>query len=274
MKSFHPKDLKELLSIKDSIRRDGSSPYLGFYRGQIFDWPIKPSITRNKNLTIDEILKIEKLFFSNFHEEELGIKILQHFEKDTTKYAQDWHNLFQAQHLGFYTRLTDWTQEFDHAMLFATDDESNEHENSEGVIWIYKCPYDDNQLINFNRPEDDKYFDISPFELDKAYMVKHYSQFSDDFENFAAEIRRFRQDGSFIISKSEDIIKPIEEIDYINYYLEKIIISSDLKKEIKEYLPATLKDYFYYGSSTENENAVINIKNITTKKNNELFWSK
>ncbi|WP_419494914.1 FRG domain-containing protein [Chryseobacterium bernardetii] len=274
MKTFRPNTLEELLSFSKKIRRDGLSPYLAFFRGQINDWPIKPSITRNPDLSDTDILEKEKIFFENYNEETLKINVLEHFDKDYTKYAQEWHNLFQAQHLGFYTRLTDWSQDFNSAMFFAIDDESKTYIDHDGVIYLYECPYYGDQLINFQREEDYKFFDQNPFDLNKAYMVKHHSQFPDDFENYAGEIRRFRQDGSFIILTSEDINKPIEEIPYINHYLTKIYISPAVKAEISNYLDEGFKEFIYFASTEDNKTEVERIRKITSESNNKIYWNK
>jgi hypothetical protein len=274
MKIFRPNNLNELLSFTKSIRRDGLSPYLAFFRGQTFDWPIKPNITRNDKLSNEEILKKEKLFFSTYNEEKLKLKVLSHFDSQVTEYAQDWHNLFQAQHLGFYTRLTDWTQDLNCAMFFAIDDELKSNINENGVLYFYACPYYGNQLINFQREEDYKFFNQNPFELDKAYLVKHHSIFPEDFEKYAGEIRKFRQDGSFIISTSADINKAIEEISYIKHDLTKIIITPSTKKEIAEYLSKSFKEYIYFASKENNQSEVNRIREITSKSNNNLYWEK
>lgn len=272
MKTIRPNNLNELLDFNKSIRMDGVAPYLAFFRGQVYDWPITPNITRNKNLSNEEILEKEKLFFSNFTEKKLGLKVLTHFKSKNTKFAQLWHNLFQAQHLGFYTRLTDWTQDFISAMFFAIDDETKSNINKNGVIYFYACPYYGNQLINFQRNEDFIFFNQNPFELDKAYLVKHYSQFPPDFENYAGEIRKFRQDGSFIISTTPEINQPIEDIPYINQYLTKIIITPSIKKEIDGYIDDGFKKYIYFASNENNEKESERIREITSKSNNNLYW--
>jgi len=273
VKIHNPKNLKELLEIKNTISFNGSIPYLAFFRGQVFDWEIKPNITRNSKLSKEEILKIEKDFFGNYTEEIVGVKVLEHFDKNNYKHAQDWHNLFQAQHLGFYTRLTDWTQQFEHALFFATDDESGDNADKSGVIWIYKCPRGTESLINFNNGKNDTFFDTHPFELDKFYVVKHPSLFPDNFIEFAGEMRRFRQNGSFVVSTNKDITTPLEQIDYIIPNLEKIIISPELKTEIKEYLNPSLREYFYFSSDKNNEETFSLIQDITSKSNSNLFWN-
>lgn len=274
MKTHKPTNLEELLNIKSSIRFDGWSPYLVFFRGQISDWEIKPNITRNPELSREEILHIEKDFFNIYKEETLGLKVLEHFDSQYYKHAQDWQNLFQAQHLGFYTRLTDWTQDFESALFFAIDDENNASSDVEGVVWIYKCPNETEFLINFNNPENDIFLDKHPFDLEKFYVIKHPTQFPDNFLEYAGEMRRFRQNGSFIISTSQDILKPVEQIDYILPHLEKIIISPALKIVIKEYLNPTLKEYFYFSSEENNSENLTKIKEITKKSNDRLFWKK
>lgn len=273
MKILKPKNLNEILQIKDSIRFDGFSPYLAFFRGQTFDWPIKPNITRNEKLSKSEVLEKESAFFSNFTQEKMGIPILKHFSSKKRKHAQFWHNLFQAQHLGFYTRLTDWTQDFETALFFSSDDENNAYSDKNGVLYFYECPYYEEQLINFNREEDYSFFDIDPISLDKAYMVKHYSQFPDNFNDFASEVRRFRQDGSFIISTTQDIDKPLEEIDYIRKNLIKIIITPSIKKEITDFLKPDTRDYFYYASFLNNEAELNRIREITKKSNLTFYWN-
>ena len=269
-----PENLDDLIEILNSNKSHGFSPFLTFFRGQIFDWPIKPNITRNSALTNTEILEIEKEAYTEFNSYSEGLNILEHFENEVTEFAQDWHNLFQAQHLGLYTRLTDWTQDEKSSMFFAIDDLNKNFIKDNGVIWIYKCPYypEDDSLINFNRDEDYHFFNQNPFKLKKAYLVKHYSQFNEDFENYAGEIRKFRQDGSFIISTSEDISKPIEDIDFIKPHLTKVIIRASLKNEIIDFLGENIRDYIYY-SSVENNNAEMErISTLTQNTNQKYFW--
>lgn len=255
MKIYNPNNLEELLDLKSNIRIDGYSPYLANFRGQIYDWNIKPNITRNK-ITDKKILDSERKFLYDFNNKLIPeIPVLKHFQSENFKYAQEWHNLFQAQHLGFCTRLTDWTQDFDTGLFFATFDNKNEYKDKPGVLWIFKCPYyKSDYLIDFNQYESFKYFDINPLNLDKTYLIKHYSQFPSDFMKYVGEIRPFRQNGNFIISYSKYIQKPIEEDSRINKFLEKIIITPDLKREIKEnYLSKSLEEYLLFNPKSKNK---------------------
>ncbi|MCD0477801.1 FRG domain-containing protein [Chryseobacterium sp. LC2016-29] len=275
METLTPETLDQLYEIINVNRSHGWSSFLTFFRGQIFDWPIKPNVTRNPSLSDEQILEIEKEAFKEFAFYSEGLKILEHFEKDSTKHAQDWHNLFQAQHLGLYTRLTDWTQDERSAMFFTIDDLKGEHVENNGVIWIYKCPYypEDELLVNFNEPDESyHFFDENPLELKRAYLIKHYAQFPDDIEGYAGEIRRFRQDGSFIISTSEDISKPIEELEYIRPHLVKILIKPSLKREIIKHLGEDIRDYIYYSSNENNSEQTERIVDLTYKTNQKYFW--
>lgn len=271
-----PENLEELIRIINLNKSHGWSQFLTFFRGQIFDWPIRPNLTRNNSLSDEEILEIEKKAYNEFNSYSDGLNILDHFEKDNTEFAQDWQNLFQAQHLGLYTRLTDWTQDERSSMFFAVDDVNKNCARDKGVIWIYKCPYypQDDMLINFNLDENYHFFNVSPFNLQKAYLIKHYSQFSEDVENFAGEIRKFRQNGSFIISTSEDISTPIEDLNYIKEHLIKVLIKPSLKDEIIEYLGENIRDYIYYSSLENNNSEMERISTLTEQTNKKYFWPK
>lgn len=273
MKVFRPNNLKELLNFNERIRRDGLSPYTAFFRGQTFDWPIKPNITRNEKLSSSIILNQEKVFFSDYTEEKLGLKVLSHFKSHNTKFAQVWHNLFQAQHLGFYTRLTDWTEDIDVAMFFAVDDENGASIDENGVLYFYACPYYDNHLIKFYDEEYYNFYNKNPFELDRFYLIKHPSMCDDGFKKYAGEVRRFRQNGSFIISPSNEINVPLEEVSYIKEHLIKIIITPAIKKEIKVSLNKNLRKYIYYASEENNETDLQRIRDIASSSNTKLFWS-
>jgi len=244
MIEHRPNTLAEFITINSQIRRDSWSPYLAFFRGQSRDWPIVPGINRENKFSIDEIRTKEIQLLEEFlKSEHLGYKLQKHFSKDDFQFAQRWLDLFQAQHLGIKTRLTDWTQSYENALSFALQNKSTDE--NDAILWVYKCPYTDSYLINFNREEDEHYFNKDPFELPITIAVKHYGMF-DDFMDYQGERRRFRQDGSFLISSTKHLKTPIEEIPEIRPHLEKIYISPNLKREILEnHLNPELGDYMY-----------------------------
>lgn len=269
MTLHEPENIDELKQIKSTIRMDGWSPYLAFFRGQGSDWPIKPGIVRNDKIPVSEILEKEKNLFNDFISSlDPDFKLQKHSKQGDYEFAQKWINLFQAQHLELKTRLTDWSQDFNHALLFATMDKNEKHSDEKGVVYIYKCPR--NLLINFNNDEQLKNLDKDPFGLDKFYLIKHYSQFDDDYFETIGEIRRFRQHGSFLISPSNKILTAIEDVDYIKPHLEKIYISPNLKKEIQEnYLAKNLSDYLF-----DTQNEIKNVKAQRISKKAELLNKK
>jgi len=244
MIEHRPKDLNEFLKINSEIRRDSWSPYLAFFRGQSQDWPIVPGVNREMKYLIDEIKNRESALLNEFlQSEHHGYKLQKHFSKDEYEFAQKWLDLFQAQHLGVKTRLTDWTQSYENALSFAL--QNKQPNDKDAILWIYKCPYTEEYLINFNREEERHYFDLDPFTLPTTVAVKHYGMF-DDFMDYQGERRRFRQDGSFLISSSKDLKTPIEDIPEMKQHLEKVFISPELKKQIlEEHLNPDLEDYMY-----------------------------
>jgi len=271
MKEYNPKNLEELLVIKSQIRFDGISPYLAFFRGQNADWEIKPGVSRGTENDSKKLLINENALFEKFEEEAKSFLNLQpHLNKKEYKFAQKWYHLFQAQHIGIKTRLTDWTQSFENALVFLIYDRENQNIDKNGVLWFYKAPR--NLLINFNNEENYKFWNQDPFILDKFYTIKHSSQFTDDYFKSPAEIKRFRQDGSFIISPSNRISTAIEKVDYLNKDLEKIIISPVLKKILKEnYLSPNLEDYIFDMQSQEKIDSLKEISLEVSALNSKFF---
>lgn len=99
--------------------------------------------------------------------------------------------------------------------------------------------------------------------------VKHYGMF-DGIMEYEGEKRRFRQNGSFLISSTQDLKTPIEDITHIKHHLEKIIINDSLKKEILDnHLNSELLDYMYDKSNMHKnvifEKLASNIKQLNLK---------
>jgi len=238
------------------------SDHFTVFRGQIEDWNIKACIARDAKMSEIEILKKEK---SLFEESVKNFDIQDHPYKDSYHYAQTWFDLFQLQHLGIKTRLVDWTRTKEHALFFAIDDCKKKSTNKNGVIWIYKCPR--TQFMNFDSKSELGSLNKNPFELNDWYLIKHSSLFDDGYWVALGAIRKFRQDGCFIIPPSDQLQTSMQGVTSIEPYLEKIIIHPQLKKEIKLYLPDDLRGYLY----AAHHPTCISIQEKVNKLNNKYF---
>jgi hypothetical protein len=265
-----PLSIGGFIGILNNYRKDGCSPYITFFRGESKINKIKCGIGRNENQVIEQILAKEKNLFNEFiNSEKLGYSIQEHPLKNDFAYAQTWQNLFQAQHLGFKTRLTDWTQCHFTALEFALSDRDMV---TDGVIWVYKCPYIEEYIFNFNIEENKKKLELNPFDLDMTIMIKQYTFMDESYFNYEGEIRRFRQDGSFILNSQNDILTPFEENPKFNKYLEKITLSPALKRKLREnYLIADYNDYLYNKQDKEKANKFMALKEKIKLKNDSYF---
>ena len=260
MTTHQPKNIKEFEDINKDIRRDSWSPYRAFFRGQSEDWPIVSGINRNNKFTKEQVLLQEKNLIKEFCESKfLGYNIQNHiFEKDF-KYAQKWSSIFQAQHIGLKTRLTDWTETYEHALSFALQNVNNNSKidlkrKLDAVLWVYKCPYNEMFLINFNKPENHKFFDLNPFDLTETMAIKHMGM-SNNGIDCIGENKRLRQDGSFLITCNKDFSTSVENIERIKPHIEKIIINPELKNELLEdYLKPGLANYINYKTTDDEIN--------------------
>jgi hypothetical protein len=271
MESFYVSTLDELFEVINSYRTDGFSPYLTFYRGESKERTVKCGLARNQIISIDSLLKVENEMFNEFYNsKEIKFCLQKHSQSNSIPFSQNWLNLFQAQHLGLKTRLLDFTQSKETALYFVAS--SSRNLDCDGVLWVYKCPYNKSNIINFNEIDDTNYFQYDPFKLSKTLVVKHYTIFNDDFENAYGEILRFRQDGSFILFSETDILKSIDEIEHISSNIDKIIISSSLKNQIiNEFLVTSYADYVKGGDQLNESEMFKRIENEVSTINSRFI---
>lgn len=107
-------NLSELLRVFEK-RASGRIMY---FRGQVRDWSLRPSLAR-ENVTEQEREKEPECF-------ERLAKIL--------KNVNDWERATIAQHYGVPTRLLDWSENPFVGIYFAIKD--NKYDNEDGVIWV------------------------------------------------------------------------------------------------------------------------------------------
>lgn len=91
-----------------------------YFRGQVFDWPLKPSLARD-DVTDHERAKESECFAR-----------LTEILPD----VNDWERATIAQHYGVPTRLIDWTENPLVGLYFAI--ENNNFDKNDGVIWVFE----------------------------------------------------------------------------------------------------------------------------------------
>jgi len=168
------------------------------FRGQSCDWPLLPSIARER-LT-DELLAIEA-------------SMLEEFQRYSVPYiraipATQWDWLALAQHYGLPTRLLDWSQNPLTSLWFAV--KSPPHEKQNGVLWIFRPTKDDFPV------------DLEKNTLDcKRHMVfapKHLS------ERITAQVAWFTIHRCW---SDHPKLEPLEESRSFSKKLTKVVIPPD-----------------------------------------------
>ncbi|NQT68188.1 MAG: FRG domain-containing protein [Desulfobacteraceae bacterium] len=102
------------------IFEDRTSGWIMYFRGQVRDWSLRPSLAR-ESVTEQERAKESECF------EKLA-KILPN--------VNDWECATIAQHYGVPTRLLDWSENPLVGLYFALDDKN--YGNEDGVIWVFE----------------------------------------------------------------------------------------------------------------------------------------
>lgn len=102
------------------IFEDRTSERVMYFRGQVRDWPLSPSLAR-KSVTEQERAKESECF-------RRLAEILPN--------VNDWERATIAQHYGVPTRLLDWSENPLVGLYFALDDEK--YDDEDGVIWVFE----------------------------------------------------------------------------------------------------------------------------------------
>ena len=110
------KNLSDLFHIFE----DQTSGRIMYFRGQVRDWPLRPSLARER-VTEQERAKESECF------ERLA---------EILPTVNDWERATIAQHYGVPTRLLDWSENPLVGLYFAIED--NNCDNEDGVIWVFE----------------------------------------------------------------------------------------------------------------------------------------
>lgn len=237
------KDAEELHNILIALRVElytkGIIEVMPHYRGeQNYDWDITPGIFRppldkisskeGKVLEQKVIIEFEKEIIKNF-----GENVLRNLFNQSD-YGKQWDLLFQAQHAGIKTSLTDWSARYDSALFFSTEfSKIDKIEDAHGQIWCFLFP---NELIkghsNFN---EKSIFAENPFEI-KETIIINSSFFMDNIESRLFEHRMLKQYGRFLMCSSETCNIPINKQEKWSEFILKIKIPKKFKSSIREEL--------------------------------------
>jgi len=210
------------------------------YRGeQKFGWDIRPGIFRPPlNITDPQIGKqLEKKAIHEFEKtitEKVGQKVLRDiFNKET--HGKDWDLLFQAQHAGVKTTLTDWTPNIVSAMYFATEQSTDDLiEKSDGQLWSFIVPTE-NILGHNDYPVRNSFYDIDPFDVKATFLINP-SSYLDDIDKRIFEYRMYRQKGRFIMPSNDTCHIPLNQQDELKKFIFQARIPAEHKAKIREEL--------------------------------------
>jgi hypothetical protein len=132
MREYRTYRLDTLSDLLRFLDRHCSDEYQSYFRGQRQDWPLQPSIARQK--TRGDLLEAEKEIFASFKRE--AVSFWPSFPPDS------WDALALAQHHSLPTRLLDWTKKPLAAAWFAVCDPAGKNRKP-GVVWVFRPDEED-----------------------------------------------------------------------------------------------------------------------------------
>lgn len=222
---IHSIDDLETLRSSLLIRHPNSQPV---FRGQAFDWPLKPNLARNFNSGDESrFLKTEKELINEFKSSITQNNLTEHIylfpENFAVDFRNDWQWLIHAQHYELPTRLMDWSLDYHSALYFCTMD--NKYINENGVLWVLLANKNNDFWIH-----QDLCFNINPINHNDTIFAKIDFYPTDNVGNK----RRYNQKGNFIVQNEYNSLLPFENNPQYSNNLIKIIIHPDFKTELKE----------------------------------------
>ena len=238
-----------------------------FFRGHTHEcYTLKPGISRG--ITDYKVIeKCERELFEAFKHEIYSQHKEKHFNSPNNYkfcFTNEWEWYFQAQHCGLLTRLLDWTISWDTAISFAIGSDIR-NDDIDGAIWICRPLNNYIQAVK----DEDVYKNRSPFALSVGIFI-YAPVVSDDSENYNEKLgaqRLLCQWGKFSVQSYMDCVIPMEEQKGLKDCLEKIIIPSKLKKELRKLGDFRLKDEEIYTETS------FGIDEIAKKVNTEFIKS-
>ena len=202
---YHVTKVEEYIELVIEITRNSNF----VFRGQRRQFPLIPSIGRDKNITTWS--ESEERVFEVFKRE--ALPFLEYIPNS------EWQWLAVAQHNGLPTRLLDWTRNPLVALWFAVC--KPDEDSPAGVVWAFS--YDKSRIINYDLNS------TSPFSIQDTYLY-----FPDHVFPYIQA-----QSGVFTIhhrQKSNNEFVPFERTKDAVRLLKKIEISAGTFGEIRQKL--------------------------------------
>lgn len=239
----------------DLFINKGIGDFMPHYRGeQRLGWDIRPGIFRPPLDALDSVKgkKLEQAGikeFENTVNNKIGKQALRSLFNNE-KYGKDWDLLFQAQHAGVKTTLTDWTAFIISALYFAVEESKNEDiENSDGQLWVYMTPSEQIASHDSFFP-DGSIYNVNPFDLKEGFLINP-SSYLHEIDKRVFESRMYKQKGRFIISSNDLCSIPLNKQKEFSQYLFKYNIPAEYKKSIRSELAerGITREYMYVDES-------------------------
>ena len=213
--------------------------YIPHYRAeQRFGWDIIPGLFRGMGAELDPLhakqLEANAIeLFEQTVRQKLGDKTFRDlFNK--TKHGKSWDLLFQAQHGGIHTSLTDWTGFEKMAMFFGTEESQDPIiESSDAQLWVLMVP--EELLLSDSNVYKESYLDHDPFNMSQSIMPNVPILISQ-VEERIFEQRINRQGGRFFISSNDVCSIPLNRQPAIAELLYRFRIPAGRKSDIRDEL--------------------------------------
>ena len=266
-------DARKLHTIFCDLRSKGFVLNTVHYRGeQKYRWDIKPGIFRpplkvdsvelGKQLERDAILEFERVV-----KEEIGENVLREIY-NKNEFGREWDLLFQAQHAGVKTTLTDWSMNYHTALYFATEKSKDvEIEKSNAQLWCFLMPNEIHKNVDLSNGINGIFHHLDPFAIDK-YMMIDPSTYLNGYKERLFEYRWFKQRGKFLISPNSSCNIPFNEVAEFKDLIYRIRIPAECKpiirKELEEFDRRYTREEMYIEESEE-------AKRMIDKINDKIF---
>lgn len=260
--SFHDQFLK----LRTELFLRQITDVMPHYRGeQNHEWDIRSGIFRSPptitDPTIGKTLEKQAIDeFENIINHQVGQDVLRNIFNNE-KHGKDWDLLFQAQHAGIKTTLTDWTAFIVSALYFATEESSlPDIENADGQIWCFIVPT--MHILGHSTVPSENFYEIDPFKMKGTYLINP-SSYLDNIQDRIFEYRMFRQKGRFLICSNDTCHIPFNNQPHIQKYLFRIRIPTEHKKSIRNELAerGIIRSRMYIDEDPERQNLITEINN-------------